>query len=167
MDQLLIIFAGLLMVLGLIGSFLPILPGPLTGWGGLLILYLIPSINLSMTTIIVTLIVAILIWILDYVIPAIGTKRFGGTKAGMIGTTIGLILGILSPIPGGIILGPFAGAFVGERLNKADTKTALRAAFGSLLGFLTSAFIKFMVSIVYLGLFVSIIWNHKAELFNL
>ena len=129
MDQLLIIFAGFLMVLGLIGSFLPVLPGPLTGWFGLLILYLIPNIDLSIVTIVVTLIIAILIWVLDYIIPAMGTKRFGGTKAGMIGTTVGLILGILSPIPGGIILGPFIGAFVGELLNNANTKTALKAAF--------------------------------------
>lgn len=165
MDQLLIIFAGLLMVLGLIGSFLPVLPGPLTSWFGLLILYLIPNIDLRIVTLLVTLIIAILIWVLDYIIPAMGTKRFGGTKAGMIGTTIGLIVGTISPIPGGIILGPFVGAFVGERLNKANTKTALRAAFGSLLGFLTSAFIKLMVSIVYLGLFISFIWNHISELF--
>lgn len=165
MDQLLIIFASVLMLLGLIGSFLPVLPGPLTSWAGLLILYFNPNIDLSNTTIIVTLIIAVLIWVLDYIIPAMGTKRFGGTKAGMIGTTIGLILGILSPIPGGIILGPFIGAFVGELLNNATIKTALRAAFGSLLGFLTSAFIKLMVSIVYLGLFISFIWNHISELF--
>jgi len=132
MDQLLIIFASVLMLLGLIGSFLPVLPGPLTSWAGLLILYFNPNIELSNTTIIVTLIIAVLIWVLDYIIPAMGTKRFGGTKAGMIGTTIGLILGILSPIPGGIILGPFIGAFVGELLNNATIKTALRAAFGSL-----------------------------------
>ena len=69
MDQLLIIFAGFLMLLGLIGSFLPVLPGPLTGWAGLLILYLIPSTDVSTTTIIVTLVIAILIWVLDYIIP--------------------------------------------------------------------------------------------------
>jgi len=55
MDQLLIILAGLLMLLGLIGSFLPVIPGPLTGWAGLLILYFNPNIDLSITTIIVTL----------------------------------------------------------------------------------------------------------------
>ena len=118
MDQLLIIFAGLLMVLGLIGSFLPVLPGPLTSWFGLLILYLIPNIDLRIITLLVTLIIAILIWVLDYIIPAMGTKRFGGTKAGMIGTTIGLIVGILSPIPGGIILGPLAGSDQWKQASK-------------------------------------------------
>ena len=113
MDLFIIIFAGFLMILGIIGSFLPVLPGPLTGWFGILILYLTPNISVSISTLIITLIVAILIWVLDYFIPAIGTKKFGGTRAGMIGTTIGLVLGLISPIPGGLILGLFIGALVG------------------------------------------------------
>ena len=76
------------MILGIIGSFLPVLPGPFTSWLGLLVLYLMSEIKVSLVTLIITLIIAILIWILDYIIPALGTKKFGGTKAGMIGTTI-------------------------------------------------------------------------------
>jgi hypothetical protein len=165
MDIFLIIIAASLMVLGIVGSFLPVLPGPFTGWIGLLVLYLMPEIEVSVVTLIITLIVAVLIWILDYIIPAIGTKKFGGTRAGMIGTTLGLIIGLLAPIPGGIIIGPFVGAFVGELINKADSITALKAAFGSLLGFLTSAFIKFVVAVIYLGIFISIIWEHRSVVF--
>ena len=84
---------------------------------------------------------------------------------GMIGTTIGLIIGLIAPIPGGILIGPFLGAFVGELLNKSDSKTAIKAAFGSFLGFLTSAFIKFIVAIVYLGIFLSILWDQKSVLY--
>lgn len=153
------------MILGIIGSFLPVLPGPLTSWVGLLVLYFTPNISVSQKIIIITLIIAILIWILDYIIPAMGTKKFGGSKAGMIGTTVGLVIGILAPIPGGIILGPFLGALIGELLNKADSKTAVKAAFGSLLGFLTSAFIKFIVAVIYFGLFISILWDHKSVVF--
>ncbi|MDB4206378.1 DUF456 domain-containing protein [Flavobacteriaceae bacterium] len=165
MDIFLICIAAFLMILGIIGSFLPVLPGPLTSWVGLLILYFIPNIGVSQKIIIITLIFAILIWILDYIIPAIGTKKFGGSKAGMIGTTVGLVIGILAPIPGGIIVGPFLGALIGELLNKADSKTAVKAAFGSLLGFLTSAFIKFIVAVIYFGLFISILWDHKSVVF--
>ena len=165
MDILLFSIAASLMALGIIGSFLPVLPGPITSWVGLLILYLMPKIEVSLGILITTLIIAVLIWILDYFIPALGTKKFGGTKAGMIGTTIGLLVGLFSPIPGGMLIGAFLGAFVGELINKADSKTALKAAFGSLLGFLTSAFIKFVVAVIYLGLFISIIWDHKSALF--
>ncbi|TXG36737.1 DUF456 domain-containing protein [Seonamhaeicola maritimus] len=166
MDIILIIVAALFMVLGIIGSFLPVLPGPLTSWIGLLILHLSKSVPMDKSFLIITLIIAILIWLLDYVIPAIGTKRFGGTKYGMIGTSIGLIVGLIAPIPFGVIIGPFAGAYLGELLNKTDSKTAIKAAFGSFIGFLTSAFIKFIVAIIYLGLFIGIVWDSKEALFT-
>ncbi|MDD7886825.1 DUF456 domain-containing protein [Flavivirga sp. 57AJ16] len=154
MDIVLIIIAALFMVLGIIGSFLPVLPGPLTSWVGLLILYFTDAITMSKSFIITTFIIAALIWVLDYIIPAMGTKRFGGTRYGMIGTTIGLIVGLLSPVPGGIIIGPFVGALIGELLNKSDTKSAAKAAFGSFMGFIASTFIKFIASIIYLGFFI-------------
>ncbi|AUP80142.1 DUF456 domain-containing protein [Flavivirga eckloniae] len=154
MDIVLIIIAGLFMIFGIIGSFLPVLPGPLTSWVGLLILSYADPISMNRSFIIITLVVAILIWVLDYIVPAIGTKRFGGTKYGMIGTSLGLIVGLLSPIPGGIVIGPFVGALIGELLNKSDSKTATKAAFGSFIGFIASTFIKFITAIIYLGFFI-------------
>ena len=135
MDIILIIIAFMFMLLGIIGSFLPILPGPITSWLGLLIAHFTNAIPINKSFLIITFIIAVCIWVLDYIIPAIGTKRFGGSKAGMIGTTIGLIVGLLAPIPGGIILGPFFGALVGELIHKNDSKIALKAAFGSFIGF--------------------------------
>lgn len=166
MDIVLIIIAALFMILGIIGSFLPVLPGPLTSWLGLLIVHLTDAVPINKSFLIITLIIAILIWVLDYIIPAIGTKRFGGTKYGMIGTTIGLIVGLLAPIPGGIIIGPFVGALIGELLNKTDSKTAIRAAFGSFIGFLTSTFIKFVVAIIYFGLFIGILIDYASVVFK-
>ena len=141
------------MLLGIIGSFLPILPGPLTSWLGLLIVHFTDFIAMNTSFLIITLVIAVLIWVLDYIIPALGTKRFGGTKYGMIGTTLGLIIGLIAPIPGGVIIGPFIGALIGELLNKNDFKVATRAAFGSFIGFLTSTFIKFVVSLIYFVFF--------------
>ena len=167
MDIILIIFSALLMIIGLLGSFLPVIPGPFSSWVGLLLLYFTEAIPTNLTLIIVTFIVALLISILDYVIPSMGTKRFGGTKAGVIGTSVGLIVGLLAPIPGGIIVGPFLGAFIGELINKSNTKTALKAAFGSFIGFLASSFIKFIVTVVYFGLFISMVWKHRDAIFIL
>ena len=167
MDIFLTIVGLLFMALGVIGSFLPVLPGPLTSWVGLLLLHLTDAIPMDASFLIITLIIAILIWILDYIIPAMGTKKFGGTKYGMIGTTLGLIVGLLSPIPGGIIIGPFVGALIGELANNADSKTALKAAFGSFIGFIASAFIKFIVAVIYFGFFFKILWNYKASIFTL
>ncbi|APX99296.1 hypothetical protein CLV86_1255 [Lacinutrix venerupis] len=161
-----LVFVGLLfIILGLIGSFLPILPGPPLSWIGLLLLYLTNAVPNNWMFLSITLIIALLVFTLDYIIPAMGAKKFGGTKAGMIGTTIGLFVGILAPIPGGIIIGPFLGAFLGELSNKTDSQTALKAAFGSFIGFITGTFIKFIVSVVYLGFFIKIFWDYKEILF--
>ncbi len=165
MDLFLVILAAFFMLLGIIGSFLPVLPGPLTSWFGLLILHLTDAVPMNWTFLIITLFFALVIWLLDYIIPAIGTKKFGGSKAGMIGTTLGLIIGLIFLGPFGIIVGPFAGAYIGELLNKSDSKTALKAAFGSFLGFLTSTFIKFIVAIIYLGLYIGKVWDYSSELF--
>jgi len=166
MDIILIIIAALIMFLGIIGSFIPILPGPVTSWLGLLVVHFTDAIPMDKSFLVITFAIAIFIWLLDYIIPAIGTKRFGGTKYGMIGTTIGLIVGLIAPIPGGIIIGPFIGALIGELINKSDTKTATKAAFGSFIGFLTSTFIKFVVAIIYLGLYIGILWDYRNALFQ-
>ena len=154
MDIFLISISLIFMVLGILGSFLPILPGPLTSWVGLLILHFTKAVPMNYTFLIITFSVAFGIWILDYIIPAVGTKRFGGSKAGIIGTSLGLIIGLLSPIPGGIIIGPFLGALIGELINKSEFNKAVKAALGSFLGFLASTFIKFIVAIIYFGFFI-------------
>lgn len=166
MDIILIIIAALFMLLGILGSFLPVLPGPIMGWLGLLILHFTDAIPVNTTFLTITFIIAVAILILDYIIPAIGTKRFGGSKYGMIGTTVGLIVGLFAPIPGGIIIGPFIGALVGELLNKNDSKTAIKAAFGSFIGFLTSTFLKFIVAMIFLGLYVGKLIENTDALFT-
>ena len=162
MDIFLLFFGFVLVCLGIIGSFLPILPGPLTGWVGLLLLHFTKVIPMDWTFLGITLALGILIWILDYFIPAMGTKRFGGTKYGVYGTTIGLVIGLLSPIPFGIIIGAFFGALIGELIyDSKDTNRALKASFGALLGFITSATIKFSIAVVYFVLFFTTLWEYR------
>jgi uncharacterized protein YqgC (DUF456 family) len=166
MDIFLLILGFLLTLLGLVGSFLPILPGPITGWFGLLLFYSTKIIPSDWTFLGITLAIAILIWVLDYVIPAIGTKRFGGSKYGVYGTTIGLIVGLLSPIPFGILIGAFFGALIGELLyDSKDTNRAIKASFGAFIGFLASATIKFSVATVYVILFLMKFWEYKGDFF--
>lgn len=154
------------MFVGIAGSVLPVLPGVPVSWLGLLCFYLAPSIPFNWTFIIVTGVVAIGLYVLDYVIPAMGTKRFGGSKAGAWGTTIGLVVGILVPIPFGILIGPFLGALIGEMVvNKTERKLAFKAALGSFIGFLASTFIKFLATVVYLGLFLYKLYDYRDLIF--
>lgn len=166
MDIFFLILGFILTILGIIGSFLPILPGPITGWFGLLLLYSTKVIPKDWTFLGITLAIAILIWVMDYLIPAIGTKRFGGSKYGVYGTTIGLIIGLLSPIPFGILIGAFFGALIGELLyDSKDTNRAIKASFGAFIGFLASATIKFSIATVYVILFLIKFWEYKGEFF--
>ena len=168
MDTFLLITGFLLMIIGIVGSLIPVLPGPPTGWVGLLLLYMTTIVPKDWFVLGITLGIAIIITILDYLIPAIGTKKSGGTKYGMWGTTLGLIVGLLSPIPLGFLIGAFIGAFVGEMIyDSKDTKRATRAAFGSFLGFLTSTFIKLVVSFIFLGFFIAKVWEYSHLFFSL
>ncbi len=167
MDIFLLVVGLLLMIIGVFGSFLPVLPGPPFSWLGLLVLYLTSAVPNDWWFLGITLVIALIVFAMDYVIPAVGTRKFGGSRAGMIGTTIGLLVAILFPILGifGIIIWPFVGALVGELINKADQKTALKAAFGSFIGFLTGTFLKFVVAVIYFGLFVNTAWEYRLALF--
>ncbi|MGK0126734.1 MAG: hypothetical protein ACI87F_000234 [Candidatus Azotimanducaceae bacterium] len=163
-----LLFVGLFFVLlGVIGSFLPVLPGPITGWVGLLMLHLTKVIPMDWTFLGITLGVAILIWGIDFIIPAWGTKKFGGSKYGIWGTILGLIIGLVFLGPLGIIVGPFLGAFVGELIHDStDSKRAVKAAFGSLVGFMLSTGLKFLVSIIFLGLYITKFWEYKGLFFT-
>lgn len=167
MDILLLIIGLFCMILGILGSFLPVLPGPPVSWLGLLLLILTTAVPNDWWLIAITGIVAFAVVALDYWIPAAGTRKFGGSGAGMIGTTVGLLVAIIFPVLGfaGIVIWPFVGAIVGELINKTGHKQALRAAFGSFVGFLTGTFLKFLVCMVYFGIFLLRAWDYRAELF--
>ena len=153
MDLLLFTLGFICIIVGIFGSFMPVLPGLSSCWVGLLLLYLTKAVENNYWVLGITLLITIVITVLDYIIPAKGTKKFGGSSYGIWGTNIGLIVGILSPIPFGVIIGPFVGALIGELVyDSKNHKRALKAATGSLLGFLASSFINFMFCIIFLGI---------------
>ena len=160
MDLLLIIISGVLIILGIIGSFMPILPGPLTSWFGLFILNLISSIEIENTLLTITFIIAVTIFILDSLIPIYGSKYFGATKYGIIGASIGLVIGILTPIPFGILIGPIMGALIGELLFNKDLKKSIKSSIGVLIGFVASSFIKFVTCVIYLIIYIVQLWEY-------
>ena len=166
MDIVLLLLGLVCMVLGILGSFLPVLPGPLVSWIGLLLLYFTEAVPMNLWFLGITFVIMVVISILDYVIPAEGTKRFGGSKYGIWGTNIGLIVGIFAPIPFGFVIGPFVGALVGELIyNSTDHKRAFKAAAGSFAGFLASTFIQFVTCMIFFGLFLGIAWKYRSGLF--
>ena len=149
MDVFFIITGLILCIVGLIGSFFPIIPGPITSWIGLVFLHFTTFVPLEIYFLLGTFMIAISIFILDLIIPIIGLKKFGGTRGGQIGAIIGLVIGFFfGPI--GLLAGPFLGALSGEIINKSKINIAIKASFGTLLGFIVGASMKFIISFIFL-----------------
>ena len=164
MDILLIILGAICLLLGLIGCVAPVLPGVPLSYLGLLLLHWTDRVQFSWQFLVIWGVIVVVIQVLDYIIPAWGTKRFGGSKYGVWGSTIGLLVGLFMG-PWGIVIGPFLGAVLGELLyfnrypqvtansgeqslstNQQDNNTnlnrAIRAGFGSFIGLLTGTVLK-------------------------
>lgn len=159
MEYLLLISASLCILIGLAGSVLPIISGPIVSWIGLLLLYLTNFIPMDRETLIVTGVVALVVFVFDLLIPILGTRIFGGSKYGNIGSAIGLIIGLVFLGPFGIIIGPFSGAFIGELYGKRDAEfsRAFIAALGSFFGFLAGTFLKILLCSTYLIIFLNLV----------
>ncbi len=153
MDYILLALAIILMIAGIAGCLLPVLPGPPLSYLGLVLLHLTRFADISKNLFIILGAVAVVVTIIDYIVPIWGTRQFGGSKYGMRGATVGLIIGLFLGPPG-IIIGPFIGAVVGELIFKDDFKYAVKAGFGSLLGFLTGVGLKLAASLLITFYFV-------------
>jgi uncharacterized protein YqgC (DUF456 family) len=164
MDYLLIILGVICILAGVIGSILPGLPGPPVSYLGILLIHWTRFAQYSAKMLVIWAVIVVIVAVLDYVVPVWGTKKYGGTKAGVRGSTIGLIVGvILLPMLGivlgpfglfGILGGPFIGAWIGERQAGQNSDKALRSAFGSFIGFLAGTFMKLAVSVILAFYFI-------------
>lgn len=158
MDYFLLGLSVLIMLLGFIGCLLPILPGPPLSFIGVLILHFTKFADFTGGELLFLGLLALIVQVLDYIVPVWGTKKFGGSKYGTWGSVIGLIAGIIVlPILGltigpfgiiGILGGPFVGALIGEKIAGKDSDKAMKAAFGSFIGFLTGTFMKLVSSTI-------------------
>ncbi len=146
MDYVLIVLGVLFIVGGIVGCILPVIPGPPLSYAGLLFLHFTERYSFTPKFLIIWAVVTAIVYALDFVIPAWGTKKFGGSKRGVWGSIIGLLIGMFFFPPIGIIVGPFLGAVVGELSLGKESKIALKAGFGSFLGFLTGTLLKLVAS---------------------
>lgn len=160
MDTFLAIIGLIVLLVGIAGCILPVIPGPPISYLALLILQATEFATFSKRQLIIFALAAIIVQLLDYIVPVWGTKKLGGTKAGIWGSTIGLVAGVFILPALGIVLGPFglisilAGPFIGALIGESvfarqSQNKALRAAFGSFMGFLTGTLMKLATSLVF------------------
>jgi uncharacterized protein len=148
MDYFLVSLGIIFVLLGIAGCILPVLPGPPLSFISLIFLQLTSFADFETDFLILLAVIAVVVTILDYVFPVWITKKTGGTRAGVWGAFLGLLAGLFFFPPIGIIVGPFIGALLGELLQGSDNKHALRAGFGSFLGFLLGVGLKLITSLV-------------------
>jgi len=158
MEIAVIVIGVILIIIGLVGSILPALPGPPLAYGALLLLFFSPAAKAAYFAnnyiwLIALGIITAIITAVDYLMPIWGTKKFGGTKAGSRGSTIGLVIGaLLAFFTAGIgaiaiLLGPAVGAYIGEKQAGQTNQVAIQSAKGSFLGFIAGTAMKVFIVI--------------------
>lgn len=160
-DILLLLLAVICLVVGFIGAILP-LPGPPLSYLGIWLLQWSVFADFSARLLWGLAAAVVVVSVLDYLVPAWGVKRFGGSRAGAWGSTLGLLVGMFFG-PFGVFIGAFAGAWAGERMAGRDQRQATRAAFGSFLGFLFGAGLKLALCGLMIWYAGAAVWAYRMN----
>ena len=157
MNIALLILAFLFLLIGIIGCIVPGLPGTPIAYAGLWIAQATDQVDFSWQFLLIWGIVVIIISVLDYVVPAWGTKHYGGTKWGVWGSTIGVFIGLFFGAAG-VILGPLIGAVIGELISGKELAAALKAGWGSFIGILFGTILKLIACGLMTVALIQAIW---------
>ena len=157
MDIALLVIAFILMLIGIIGCIVPGLPGTPIAYAGLWIAQITERVDFSWKFLLIWGIVVIVVSALDYIVPAWGTKQFGGTKWGAWGSTIGVLVGLFFGAIG-VIIGPLVGAILGELFAGKQLEQAIKAGWGSFIGILFGTIIKLVACGLMTVALIQAIW---------
>ncbi|MFC7441500.1 DUF456 domain-containing protein [Laceyella putida] len=158
MDILLWVLIIVLFILGFVGLVVPVLPDvPLLVAGFALYHFLIDGTQLGAGFWITTIVLAVLLMLVDYISSSVAVKKYGGSTLAVVAAVLGVLTFpfIMGPI--GIIVGPFLLVFLLEIIVKKDVNEAFKVAYGTLVGFLGGALVKFLVMlglVIWFGVLV-------------
>jgi uncharacterized protein YqgC (DUF456 family) len=155
MSTIIIMATIALMLIGLIGSVLPFIPGsPLILLGAFIYAWYTDFLVVTWGTLVILLLLTVLSQILDYLASILGAKKFGASRWGMSGAFLGGIIGLFSGGILGILIGPFIGALLLELLHGQDLPASLKIGLGTLVGFLGGAIGKIIIALTMIGIFL-------------
>ncbi len=150
---------GVLLIAGLLGSFLPLLPGtPLIVLGALLFAFMTDFQTIGVGRLLILVGFSLLAYALDYTAGALGVRRFGGSSWAVVGAVLGAVVGVFFGVIG-LVLGPILGSVLGELLRSRKLKDSLRSGFGTGVGMLLGVVAKLSLAVVMVGLVLWWIWN--------
>lgn len=149
MELFLIVISFILIIVGLLGCILPVLPGPPLAYVGLLLVHVTDKVEFSVTQLVCWLLLVVVLQVLDYLTPMLGSKYTGGSEYGNRGSIAGTVLGLFF-MPWGIIVGPFLGAVLGELLGGRDLSKAMKAGLGTFFGVVFGVLLKMALCLYFL-----------------
>lgn len=145
--EFLIVLGFIFIVIGIIGCVIPGIAGPPFSFLALICLSIAKKWEpFSARFLIVLGILTVAVQMLDYLLPAVGAKKFGATKYGFWGTIIGMVLGIFFFPPLGIVFGAFLGAILGEIIAGKEASKALKAGWGVFIGVMAGMMLKLILA---------------------
>lgn len=153
-----ILFAAISFILvlaGLFGVLVPVIPGVLVAWLGLFIFAIGTGFErISILATVIFFVVILLTFAVDFFAPMLGARKYKASRWGIIGASLGSLAGILTLGLAGIVVGPFLGAMLGELIAGRTGGKAVRIAFGTLLGIIFGTLFKVIVVLIMLGFLV-------------
>jgi len=150
--------AAVLIVVGLLGTVLPVLPGLPLMFGGMLLAAWAGGFQDIPVWVIVVLAVLTLVGLgIDLLATVLGAQRVGASKKPMLGAALGIFAGLFFGIPG-LLAGPFAGAVIGELIHGREWRAASKIGFGAWLGLALGAALKLGLAFAMLGIFAIALW---------
>jgi len=143
-----------LVLVGLIGTFLPVMPGALLVFLGLVAgAWADDFTRVGWMTLAILATVTILVYVVDFLASAFGARRLGASRWGVIGAVVGALAGLFLGFVG-VVVGPFIGALIGELLARRGLADASRAGAGAWLGLVLSVAARLALVFAMLGIFV-------------
>jgi uncharacterized protein YqgC (DUF456 family) len=150
-----LLVGALLVVIGIIGTVVPALPGTLLVFVGLLVAAGAEGFQkVGWFTLSILALLTLCSFVVDFLATKFGAKRVGASWAALVGATLGAIVGIFLGLPG-FIFGPFLGAVIGEYLAKRNWRQASRVGFGTWLGMLLGIAGKLTLVFTMVGIFLT------------
>ena len=149
------ILCAALILIGLAGTVLPVLPGTVLVWGGILLgAWIDDFTRIGVTTLVVISVLAVLAWGLDYVAGLMGAKRAGASKLALLGAAAGTVIGLFMGLVG-VLFMPLVGAAAGEYLAQKDQTRAVKVGVSTWIGIMVGLIAKVVLAFIMVGIFLA------------
>jgi uncharacterized protein len=153
------VVVAVLMVAGLVGAVVPLIPGtPLVFAGALIYAIATDFTPIGTGRLGILFVLGVAGWAIEHIAGALGARRAGGGRAAVVGALVGAVVG-LAAAPLGLLVGPIAGAIGGELLSGRDPAGSVRAGIGTAVGIVLGVAAHFAFAVTMVTLFVWWVWR--------